>query len=240
MDPVIRTPTGHAIDGTIGADGAAIKAHKQELGVAGLKEVNIADWNLGTAPDYGQIVTLEQFARVIRPTLDEQRLVVTSGGFDPIQPGHSSCIIDSKKYGDVVAVIVNGDWFLEAKKNPKGDVGMEDLRQRCQIVSHIRGVDYVVAFEIEGDSTVSEALRVMRPQVFTKGGDRTGDDNTPEGKVCRELGIEVVYGVGSRKVDSSSWIAEKYMIRRIELLSKNGVPGASELLKYFRPEGHVM
>lgn len=203
------------------------------LEVKGLQELDVQDWNLGDAPAYGQIVTLEQFARVIRPTLEGQRIVATSGGFDPIQPGHSSCIIDSKQYGDVVVVIVNGDWFLEAKKNPKGDVGMENLRQRCQVVSHIREVDYVVAFEIEGDSSVSEALRLIRPHVFTKGGDRTGDHNTPEGKVCRDLGIDVQYGVGSRKVDSSSWIAESYFLRRLELLAE-GMPEARILLEKLR------
>lgn len=199
------------------------------LGVPGLKDVDVRDWNLGDAPEYGQIVTLEQFVRVIRPTLEGQRIVATSGGFDPIQPGHSSCIIDSKQYGDVVVVIVNGDWFLENKKNPKGDVGMESLRQRCQVVSHIRNVDYVVAFEIEGDSSVSEALRVIQPHVFTKGGDRTGDHNTPEGKVCRDLQIDVQYGVGSRKVDSSSWIADSYFQRRLKLLAQE-VPEAQALL----------
>lgn len=240
MDATLHHDAGGLTIGSGGVAAAAQESMAQRFSVRGLKDVDVSEWNLGSAPEYGQIVTLEQFSRVIRPTLEGRRLVVTSGGFDPIQPGHSSCIIDSKKFGDVVAVIVNGDWFLEAKKNPKGDVGMEDLRQRCQIVSHLRGVDYVVAFEIEGDSTVSEALRMMRPQVFTKGGDRTGDDNTPEGKVCRELGIDVVYGVGSRKVDSSSWIAEKYFIGRLTLLAKNGVTGAKELLEHFRPPGRVM
>jgi glycerol-3-phosphate cytidylyltransferase-like family protein len=201
----------------------------ERLGVTGLKDLDVQEWNLGEAPDYAQIVTLEQFARVIRPTLDDKKIVATSGGFDPIQPGHSSCIIDSKQYGDIVVVIVNGDWFLETKKNPKGDVGMENLRQRSQIAAHIRGVDFVIPFEIEGDSSVSEALRLIRPHIFTKGGDRTGDHNTPEGKVCRDLGIEVQYGVGSRKVDSSSWIAEAYFLKRLQLLAET-LPEAQALL----------
>ena len=36
-------------------------------------------------------------------------IVCTSGGFDPIHPGHLSCIAASKNYGDTVVVIVNGD-----------------------------------------------------------------------------------------------------------------------------------
>lgn len=38
-------------------------------------------------------------------------IVATSGGFDPIHPGHASCILDSRKHGDTVVVIVNGDTF---------------------------------------------------------------------------------------------------------------------------------
>ena len=32
------------------------------------------------------------------------KVVVTSGGFDPIHPGHISCIIESQVYGDVLVV----------------------------------------------------------------------------------------------------------------------------------------
>ena len=44
------------------------------------------------------------------------KVVATSGGFDPIHPGHISCIIESQVYGDVLVVIVNGDSFLTEKK----------------------------------------------------------------------------------------------------------------------------
>ena len=60
-----------------------------------------------------KIVTLEEFAK-LRPTLG--RVVAASGGFDPVHPGHLSYLMDSKKLGDTLAVIVNGDWFLTAKK----------------------------------------------------------------------------------------------------------------------------
>jgi len=79
-----------------------------------------------------------------------------------------------------------------------------DLKARCQIVSAIRCVDFVIPFEIEEDDTVREALRMLRPHVFTKGGDRTGLTNIPEWTTCEELGIEVITGVGMDKAWSSS------------------------------------
>ncbi len=127
-------------------------------------------------------------------------IVATSGGYDPLHPGHVSCLLESAGHGDTLVVIVNGDGFLRRKKGKS----FMDLKARCQVVSCIRAVDYVVPFEIEDDDTVCEALRVIRPHVFTKGGDRTDMSNIPEWRVCTELGIEVIPGVGMDKAWSSS------------------------------------
>jgi cytidyltransferase-like protein len=148
------------------------------------------------------IVSFDEF-EANRPS---GRIVATSGGYDPVHPGHISSIQESRGYGDVVVVVVNGDGFLTAKKGRP----FQDLQTRCLIVSAIRGVDYVVPFEIEGDRTVSEALRRLRPHVFTKGGDRVDGESIPEWGVCSELGIEVVTGVGEDKRWSSSWFLQAW------------------------------
>jgi D-beta-D-heptose 7-phosphate kinase/D-beta-D-heptose 1-phosphate adenosyltransferase len=134
----------------------------------------------------------------LRPTLG--KIVVASGGFDPIHPGHASNLLEAKRLGDTLVVVVNGDAFLKAKKGKP----FQDLKTRCQIVSFIRSVDYVVPFEIENDQTVCEALRQLRPHIFAKGGDRAAAHLVPESPICRELGIEITYGVGAPKVWSSS------------------------------------
>jgi D-beta-D-heptose 7-phosphate kinase/D-beta-D-heptose 1-phosphate adenosyltransferase len=151
-----------------------------------------------------QIVTLDDFARK-RPKLPGT-LVVTSGGFDPIHPGHISCILDSRKHGDVLAVIVNGDNFLRAKKGKP----FQNLETRCMIVSAIRGVDFVIPFEIENDTTVCKALAAIKPDVFTKGGDRKDIETIPEWDVCRENNIKIVTGVGMEKKWSSSWFLDEW------------------------------
>ena len=146
---------------------------------------------------YAKIMTFEDVDK-IRPELG--RMVATSGGYDPIHPGHASCIIESKQYGDTLVVVVNGDDFLVRKKGK----AFMDLKTRCHLVSCIREVDIVVPFEIEDDPTVCEALRLLRPQVFTKGGDRTDMTNIPEWPICQEFGIEIIPGVGLDKDWSSS------------------------------------
>lgn len=148
---------------------------------------------------YAEIVTFEEFER-IRSEKDLGIIVATSGGFDPLHPGHASCVIESKTFGNTLVVIVNGDWFL---RNKKGRPFM-DLATRCRLVACLREVDYVIPFEIENDTTVCEALRRLRPHIFTKGGDRTDCTNIPEWKVCQELSIRLVPGIGLEKQWSSS------------------------------------
>ena len=151
----------------------------------------MADWG-------AKIVSLAEISK-LRPTLG--KVVATSGGFDPIHPGHISCIIQSKQYGDTLVVIVNGDSFLTSKKGKP----FQNLETRSLIVSGIKDVDYVVPFEIANDQTVSKALEAIRPDIFTKGGDRVDKAHLPEWPVCEKYGIEVVFGVGEDKKWSSSW-----------------------------------
>ncbi|MEX1024659.1 MAG: adenylyltransferase/cytidyltransferase family protein [Planctomycetota bacterium] len=150
---------------------------------------------------YARVVTLDEFAK-IRATEDLGVVVATSGGYDPIHPGHITCLVESRQLGDTLVAIVNGDSFLRTKKGRP----FQDLETRANVVAGIRGVDFVVMFEQEGDTTVAEALRVVRPKYFTKGGDRVKGKTMPESEeaVCREFDIELVDGVGRDKAWSSS------------------------------------
>jgi D-beta-D-heptose 7-phosphate kinase/D-beta-D-heptose 1-phosphate adenosyltransferase len=163
---------------------------------------------------FAPIMSLAEFS-AIRDSL-EGTLILTSGGYDPIHPGHISCIVDSKRYGDLLVVIVNGDWFLDHKKGRR----FMSLKTRSEIVSAIRGVDYVVPFEIENDTTVNVALESIIPDIFTKGGDRVDANTIPEWQTCERLGIDVVTGVGDSKVHSSSNILEDWYEHRLRLFSK--------------------
>lgn len=144
-----------------------------------------------------KIISFEELD-ALRPNLG--KIVCTSGGFDPIHPGHVSCIHESKKYGDTLVVVVNGDNFLKVKKGKP----FMDLKTRCHIVSYVRGVDYVIPFEIENDQTVSEALKKVKPHIFTKGGDRIDASSIPEWETCQKHGTEIISGVGWNKLWSSS------------------------------------
>ena len=90
-----------------------------------------------TPANYAPVLTLDDFKRLRDdPANGMGRIVATSGGFDPIHPGHVTCIVESKALGDTLVVIVNGDAFLRDKKGK----AFQDVETRAAIVSAIRGV----------------------------------------------------------------------------------------------------
>ncbi|MEM4643272.1 MAG: hypothetical protein QXY51_01435, partial [Candidatus Bathyarchaeia archaeon] len=85
------------------------------------------------------------------------------------------------------------------------------LEDRVAVIGAIRYVDQVIACEPGCDLTSCSALEKIKPDIFAKGGDRS-PENMPASEVelCKKLGIEIVYGVGGGKIQSSSWLIENY------------------------------
>ena len=138
-------------------------------------------------------------------------IVVVSGGFDPIHVGHVRLIREAKKLGEMLVVILNNDKFLLRKK------GFIFMPQDCraEILRSMKGVDDVHISNDE-DDTVCEALRYVKPNIFANGADRQFA-NREESKVCQEIGCEEVFGVGGYdKIDSSSWIVERFVSNMLD------------------------
>ena len=140
-------------------------------------------------------------------TLKEQRrkTVMVSGGFDPVHIGHIRMILEASEHGDVIVVANSDDWLYRKK----GFVFME-FDQRAEILASIKGVVKVSGVN-DSDTTVCEAIRRLKPDIFANGGDRK-KHNTPEQAVCEELGVEMLWGIGGeRKANSSSSLVERVM-----------------------------
>lgn len=133
------------------------------------------------------------------------KLVAISGGFDPMHIGHVRYINAAKKLGDYLVVIVNGDSFLERKKNYK----FMSLEERMEVIDSMKAVDFVVPW-ISEDQTVIGALEIITPDIFAKGGDRTGPENIPEWEPCIKIGCEIITGVGGDKIQSSSDLVKAF------------------------------
>ena len=125
------------------------------------------------------------------------KIVATSGYFDPLHVGHLECLELAKKLGDKLIVIVNSDLQATLKKG-KSFMNEQD---RLKIVSALKCVDEVF-LSIDKDKSQCESLRHLKPTIFAKGGDRTSGE-IPEAKVCKELNIKIIDGLGA-KIRSSS------------------------------------
>lgn len=122
--------------------------------------------------------------------------VVVSGFFDPIHIGHIELFQKAAELGDLT-VIINNDKQVFMKRG-KGPFMNQNNRKR--VIEAIGCVDYVF-ISIDKDKSVCESLRTLRPDIFANGGDRF-DNEVPEAKVCKELNIKMVDGLG-KKLQSS-------------------------------------
>lgn len=75
---------------------------------------------------------------------------------------------------------------------------------RAYIVDNIVGVDYVIIYNHPTANNCIGAIEIIKPDIFTKGGDRTGSTNTPEANLIESYGGKVIYNVGASKAWSSS------------------------------------
>ena len=133
-----------------------------------------------------------------------RRIVVASGGFDPVHSGHISYLSAARALGDQLLVGVNSDAWLIRKKG----YAFLPVEERRIIVGNLKSVDATWEFD-DADGSARSLLRTIRQQyphaeiIFANGGDRTAT-NCLEDDVS---GITFAFGVGgTHKLNSSSQI----------------------------------
>jgi cytidyltransferase-like protein len=136
------------------------------------------------------------------------RVVLVTGGFDPLHSGHIEYFRAAKLLGNVLVVGVNSDSWLRRKK------GREFMpsHERIKIIESLCMVDHCILFNDTDDHAI-EAIRnvkMLYPNseiIFANGGDRIAE-NIPE---MSEPNVEFRFGVGGTdKKNSSSWILEEW------------------------------
>lgn len=139
------------------------------------------------------------------------RVVLCTGGFDPLHSGHIEYFKAARALGDILVVGVNSDAWLTRKKGKYFMPGPE----RVAIIENLRMVNHCILFN-DDDGTSIQAIRnikMMYPNsqlIFANGGDRTAE-NIPE---MTETGVEFVFGVGGEdKKNSSSQLLKKWSDR---------------------------
>jgi cytidyltransferase-like protein len=145
-----------------------------------------------------------------------KKIVLITGGFDPLHSGHIAYFKAAKTLGNILVVGVNSDAWLTRKKGSP----FMPYKERAEIVRNIVGVDFVINFN-DTDGSAKHAIQMVRqsyPQdriIFANGGDRT-QTNIPEMDSGVD-NIEFVFGVGGEdKKNSSSWILQEWKAPKTE------------------------
>jgi cytidyltransferase-like protein len=137
------------------------------------------------------------------------KVVIVTGGFDPLHSGHIAYFKAARELGDHLVVGLNSDDWLTRKKGRP----FMPIEERMAIVSELECVDEVIGFNDSDNSACAAIAQVMATKgsqtkiIFANGGDRT-KDNIPE-MIYDD--VEFVFGVGGEdKKNSSSWILSKW------------------------------
>jgi cytidyltransferase-like protein len=138
------------------------------------------------------------------------KVVLVTGGFDPLHSGHIAYFEQAKKLGNILVVGVNSDEWLTRKKGQP----FMNVNERIAIVKALEVVDSVIVFD-DSDGSAKAAIRYCLESyaesdiIFANGGDRT-KTNIPEMDI-QSGRLHFVFGVGGdHKMNSSSKILTEW------------------------------
>ena len=138
------------------------------------------------------------------------KVIILSGGFDPIHIGHIKMFKAAKKMGNIVIVGVNSDLWLSRKKGKPFMLETE----RIEILKSIKYIDSILSFD-DSDNTacdlIQKVIQIYQNDnveiFFGNGGDRTSK-TTPEIEFCNKNNIKMIWDIGGGKIQSSSNLIE--------------------------------
>lgn len=144
------------------------------------------------------------------------KIVLCTGGYDPLHSGHIAYFEAAKKLGSKLVVGLNSDSWLERKKGRS----FMPINERVAIIQALKVVDHAILFN-DDDGSAIEAIKnvqMLYPNdeiIFANGGDRTAS-NIPEMTIAD---IIFKFGVGGDdKKNSSSWILEEWKAPKTQRL----------------------
>ena len=171
------------------------------------------------SPDGGKTVYARDFGappnfRVLVKS-PEKRVVLVTGGFDPLHSGHLAYFKAAKALGDTLVVGINSDSWLKRKKGRS----FYTWDERFQLIKNLEMVDYVIEFNDDENNSINAIKQATQTFpgakiIFANGGDRTAENIPEMGLLDDERykeNLEFVFSVGGdNKMNSSSWILEEW------------------------------
>ena len=141
------------------------------------------------------------------------KVVLVTGGFDPLHSGHIAYFKAAKELGEHLIVGVNSDAWLTRKKGKP----FMPLEERIAIIKELECVDEVITFNDDDGSATLAIGYVLQTKgskwkvVFANGGDRTNTNSPELATYNNHPDVEFAFGVGGEdKKNSSSWILKEW------------------------------
>ena len=171
------------------------------------------------SPDGGKTIYARDFGQApafrVLVRSPEKRVVLVTGGFDPLHSGHLAYFKAAKALGDTLVVGINSDSWLKRKKGRS----FYTWNERFQLIKNLEMVDYVIEFNDDENNSINAIKQSTQTFpgakiIFANGGDRTAE-NIPEMGLLDDIrykdNLEFVFSVGGdNKMNSSSWILEEW------------------------------
>lgn len=135
-----------------------------------------------------KVLPLPDLAKLAKKLKSKGKVVVQCHGtFDLMHPGHIKYFEEAKRAGDILIVTVTGDRFV--RKGMGKPVFQEQIR--ADSVAALQCVDYV---GIDPHETADEAITLIKPSLYVKGGeyeekqDEAGHPTSREKKIVEKNG----------------------------------------------------
>ena len=147
------------------------------------------------------------------------KVILVTGGFDPVHSGHIEYFKEARKLGDKLVVGLNSDEWLTRKKGRP----FMPFSERASIIQELSCVDQVLGFNDNDDTACNAIFQLLSTRsnewklTFANGGDRT-NTTTPEYTMYGDHpNVEFAFGVGGKnKKNSSSWILKNWSQPTVE------------------------
>ena len=151
-----------------------------------------------------KIISLSNLGIIVEKLKKEgKKIVATNGAFDLLHIGQKRALEESKVLGDVLIVGINSDFSVKQYKSELRPIIPE--AERAELVAALACVDYATIFDERDPVTF---LKTVHPDVYTKGGDYTVEQNLAADFV-RENVEKIVIIPG--RVQSTTNVIEKIL-----------------------------
>jgi D-glycero-beta-D-manno-heptose 1-phosphate adenylyltransferase len=126
-------------------------------------------------------------AKNLRQEYATKKLVFTNGCFDLLHVGHVRYLAAARRLGDLLVVGLNSDDSVRELKGRNRPINVQG--DRAEVLAALEAVDHVIIFE---EKRVTELLKDLRPDIYTKGGDYTPESLDPgERRLLEALGTRI-------------------------------------------------